>query len=699
MSLAMSINEENNNNTTTTTTDEFESALYSIKSPYSAGVRRQHFSENDNIEHSIHEDDEDDVHEDVERDDDFGDDHNGTDPLTSRHESMIARMVQEETTPFSKMLSMLRSLREHLPGHDKVQEPSYSSRAAFDHHFIHPSLTSPPINRLDWCIDHLEEFVSKKYSFFPNTRDSMSKMFRQKITALDDNSEEFLQYLEENYIAQSVVRIKPRGHTSPKESTTIRTTEPTDAPAEAPLEREGSRSLFDMSQSFEMNCRSEGELAKLQQRKWISSKSETTPDSTSGQSQSVDDNAISPIPTEPAHARVSVFLPSECAPGESQQHGFSQQPSSSPRALPARLPRLLRIQRVRSAPVINPHPMTALPQFSPECQAMIADVSPWGLDVFRLDKVAGSRPLLALGTQLLTRDGVAHRLKINPLILARFLAALEDGYAHYPQILYHNNLHATDVLHSTYLLLKAPILAGAFTDLEVFSAILAAGAHDVGHPGVTNQFLMATQSPLAILYNDQAVLENHHAATTFKLMLTPEYNVLASLSPSDQHTCRAMIIEMIMNTDMARHFQFLNNFRLLVESKRNEGGVFDISQLRDEDRMLVLCAIVHCADLAGTTKPWPLCSEWCKRLLLEFFNQGDRESEAGLEVGPLHDRNKTNIAKSQVNFINFIALPLWEVWDQLVGGESEPLKLLKQNRDSWQRLAHEADANKAEHPL
>ncbi len=82
-----------------------------------------------------------------------------------------------------------------------------------------------------------------------------------------------------------------------------------------------------------------------------------------------------------------------------------------------------------------------------------------------------------------------------------------------------------------------------------------------------------------------------------------------------------MIIEMIMNTDMARHFQFLNNFRSLVESKRNEHGEFDVSQLRDEDRMLLLCAIVHCADLAGSTKPWPLCREWSKRLLLEFFNQ------------------------------------------------------------------------------
>jgi hypothetical protein len=83
-----------------------------------------------------------------------------------------------------------------------------------------------------------------------------------------------------------------------------------------------------------------------------------------------------------------------------------------------------------------------------------------------------------------------------------------------------------------------------------------------------------------------------------------------------------MVIEIIMNTDMARHFQFLNNFRALVESKRTDHK-FDASQLRDEDRMMLLCAIVHCADLVEEfqQQPWPICREWCKRLLLEFFNQ------------------------------------------------------------------------------
>ena len=57
-----------------------------------------------------------------------------------------------------------------------------------------------------------------------------------------------------------------------------------------------------------------------------------------------------------------------------------------------------------------------------------------------------------------------------------------------------------------------------FTDLEVLAALIAAAIHDVDHPGLNNQFLSITGNSLAILYNDYAVLENHHLATAFKYL-------------------------------------------------------------------------------------------------------------------------------------------------------------------------------------
>ena len=77
------------------------------------------------------------------------------------------------------------------------------SRASFDHHLVHPTLSSPPLNRLDWCIDHLADFVTKRYASDP-ARDSVNRQLLRKMAEQDENSEEFLQYLQENYTRATV---------------------------------------------------------------------------------------------------------------------------------------------------------------------------------------------------------------------------------------------------------------------------------------------------------------------------------------------------------------------------------------------------------------------------------------------------------------------------------------------------------------
>ena len=43
-----------------------------------------------------------------------------------------------------------------------------------------------------------------------------------------------------------------------------------------------------------------------------------------------------------------------------------------------------------------------------------------------------------------------------------------------------------------------------------------------------------------------------------------------------------------------------------------------------------------------------LCRQWCARIMEEFFQQGDREREAGLDISPMCDRFNATIEKSQV---------------------------------------------------
>lgn len=56
------------------------------------------------------------------------------------------------------------------------------------------------------------------------------------------------------------------------------------------------------------------------------------------------------------------------------------------------------------------------------------------------------------------------------------------------------------------------------TDLDIFLTIISGAAHDMDHPGTNNVFEMKNRSKLSLLYNDQSVLENHHAASFFFLV-------------------------------------------------------------------------------------------------------------------------------------------------------------------------------------
>ena len=62
----------------------------------------------------------------------------------------------------------------------------------------------------------------------------------------------------------------------------------------------------------------------------------------------------------------------------------------------------------------------------------------------------------------------------------------------------------------------------------------------------------------------------------------------------------------------------------------------------------VLRNMVHCADLSNPTKPLELYRQWTDRIMAEFFQQGDRERERGMEISPMCDKHTASVEKSQV---------------------------------------------------
>lgn len=65
----------------------------------------------------------------------------------------------------------------------------------------------------------------------------------------------------------------------------------------------------------------------------------------------------------------------------------------------------------------------------------------------------------------------------------------------------------------------------------------------------------------------------------------------------------------------------------------------------------VLQNMVHCADLSNPTKPLQLYRQWTDRIMEEFFSQGDRERERGMEISPMCDKHNASVEKSQVSLL------------------------------------------------
>ncbi|XP_037674300.1 cAMP-specific 3',5'-cyclic phosphodiesterase 4A isoform X3 [Choloepus didactylus] len=309
----------------------------------------------------------------------------------------------------------------------------------------------------------------------------------------------------------------------------------------------------------------------------------------------------------------------------------------------------------------------------------LENLNKWGLNIFCVSDYAGGRSLTCIMYTIFQERDLLKKFRIPGDTMMTYMLTLEGHY--HGDVAYHNSLHAADVLQSTHVLLASPALDAVFTDLEILAALFAAAIHDVDHPGVSNQFLINTNSELALMYNDESVLENHHLAVGFKLLQGDNCDIFQNLSKRQRQSLRKMVIDMVLATDMSKHMTLLADLKTMVETKKvTSSGVLLLDNY--SDRIQVLRNMVHCADLSNPTKPLPLYRQWTDRIMAEFFQQGDRERERGMEISPMCDKLTASVEKSQVGFIDYIVHPLWETWADLVHPDAqEILDTLEDNRD------------------
>lgn len=231
-----------------------------------------------------------------------------------------------------------------------------------------------------------------------------------------------------------------------------------------------------------------------------------------------------------------------------------------------------------------------------------------------------------------------------------FLVKLRSMYNDAP---YHNWIHAIDVLQYVCYQIKKSNFETILNSDELLSLCVGAICHDAGHEGLNNAYLQKAETPLGILYKDQSVCEMHHCAVAISVMSKDESNIFHAIPKEDLKKIWKLIIQLILATDMVHHFKLLKKANDIMDQ-----GPINLSN--PSHRLMTLQMTIKIADISNVSRPFDIADKWCDVLCEEFWRQGDMERENGWEISsPLNDRSVREKAKGQVNFYQFVCLPLY----------------------------------------
>ena len=301
------------------------------------------------------------------------------------------------------------------------------------------------------------------------------------------------------------------------------------------------------------------------------------------------------------------------------------------------------------------------------------DVSDFDINIFDLATQYGQVTLLNLyAYKIFVHWGLFFYLGFDIQTFLRYTSFIGEGYKNNP---YHNVLHAADVLQAAHILLLSSNLRSLceMGPLHVASLLLAAIVHDYKHPGLTNSFLFMTGDKLAVRYNDCSILENYHVAKSFEIAQKDTLNIFKNTSKEEYRTIRKLMISAVLDTDMSKHLKHIGE----VQTKLSK-----INQLSGE-KEFAIGTLLHLADLSNPCRKQTLTEAWALKICEEFFLQGDKERELGIDISPLCDRTTLNIAKSQVGFISGVIYPYVSPICREIEGLGFLLQNLHTNQDYW----------------
>jgi len=288
---------------------------------------------------------------------------------------------------------------------------------------------------------------------------------------------------------------------------------------------------------------------------------------------------------------------------------------------------------------------------------------------------SSTEELTRLVPLIMEDTGCTARCSVPSAALKSWVSAARSLYRDNP---FHSWFHGFSVFQMCYfqVFISTSQLHQSLRNVDIFGLLVAALCHDLDHPGFTNSYLVDEESELALRYNDVSVLENHHASVACGLLRGDDTRIGSGMNLECQKTLRRIVIKCILDTDMSHHHDLCQ--RILL-SNNNECEL---------DQQFALSATIHTSDLSAQVLPWRVASQWEERISREFASQAAAERRAGRTPAPFMQFKPGDLrqrGKLQRDFIDFVLIPLWGPYVDLITELSECYENLLKNREKYDR--------------
>ena len=135
-----------------------------------------------------------------------------------------------------------------------------------------------------------------------------------------------------------------------------------------------------------------------------------------------------------------------------------------------------------------------------EANNILCKVEDFDFNIFELNDLVGKHTMIYVAHEIFN-SLYFYEDVINEKVFRNFVMKISDGYNR--DVKYHNDLHATDVLQTVFVLMEKGNVyyKCQLMEMDYIAILVSAICHDYKHPGIGNSYLVNSKHSIAMSFN------------------------------------------------------------------------------------------------------------------------------------------------------------------------------------------------------